>query len=83
MGFPRGMGRAEALRIPGVRAARRCFLYVGQAMEDEIIVVDASEFYAVGTVLDEWYIVPASAQRIRQFLAALLGVKEEEIELNC
>jgi len=51
MSFPRGMGRAEALRIPGVRAARRCFLYVGQAMEDEVIVVDASEFYAVGTVL--------------------------------
>jgi len=39
------------LRIPGVRAARRCFLYVGQAMEDEVIVVDANEFYAVGTVL--------------------------------
>ena len=69
------------MRIPGVRAARRCFLYVGQAMEDEVIVVDANEFYAVGTVLDQWYIVPA--QRIRQFLAALLGVKEEEIKLNC
>lgn len=64
-----------------MRAARRCFLYVGQAMEDEVIAVDASEFYAVGTVLDEWYIVAKDA--VGRLLAALLGVEEGEIELEC
>ena len=41
MDFPRCMGRVEALGVPGVRAARRCFLLVGEAWEDEVIVVDA------------------------------------------
>jgi len=69
------------LEIPGVRTARRCFLLVGGAWEDEVIVVDAGEFYAVGTVLDEWYVVPAYA--VRRFLAALLNVREEDISLSC
>jgi hypothetical protein len=59
------MGRVEALGIPGVRAA----------------VVDAGEFYAVGTVLDEWFIMDKDA--VRRFLAALLGVEEGKIELRC
>ena len=75
------MGRVEALGIPGVRAARRCFLLVDGAWEDEVIVVDAGEFYAVGTVLDEWFIVGRDA--VRRFLAALLGVEEGKIELRC
>ncbi|MDT7870816.1 MAG: hypothetical protein RQ839_11630 [Thermoproteus sp.] len=54
---------------------------MGQAMEDEVIAVDASEFYAVGTVLDEWYIVAKDA--VGRLLAALLGVEEGEIELEC
>jgi hypothetical protein len=74
------MGRVEALGIPGVRAARRCFLLVGGAWEDEVIVVDAGEFYAVGTALDEWFIV---GKDVKRFLAKLLNVKEEEVSLSC
>ncbi len=44
-------------------------------------MVDAEEFYAVGTVLDEWFIVGKDA--VRRFLAALLSVEEGEIELRC
>jgi hypothetical protein len=68
------MGRVGALGIPGVRAARRCILLVGEAWEDEVIVVDAGEFYAVGTVLDKWFIV--AKDTVRRFLASLLGVEE-------
>ncbi|MFZ8837436.1 MAG: hypothetical protein ACO2PM_00580 [Pyrobaculum sp.] len=75
------MGRVEALGIPGVRAARRCWLSVRGVDEDEVIVVDAGEFYAVGTVLDKWFIVDKDA--VRRFLAALLGVEEGKIELRC
>lgn len=75
------MGRVEALGVPGVRAARRCFLLVGETWEDEVTVVDAGEFYAVGTVLDEWFIVGKDA--VRRFLAALLGVEGGKIELRC
>ncbi len=75
------MGRVEALGVPGVRAARRCFLLVGGAWEDEVIVVDAEGFYAVGTVLDDWFVVGKDA--VRRFLAVLLSVEEGEIELRC
>jgi hypothetical protein len=81
VGFSQVHGSVEALEIPGVRAARRCFLLVGGAWEDEVIVVDAGEFYAVGTVLGEWFIVGKDA--VRGFLAALLGVEEGKIELRC
>jgi len=35
----------------------------------------------VGTVLDDWYAMPAEA--VRRFLAKLLNVKEEEVSLSC
>jgi hypothetical protein len=56
-------------------------LLVGETWEDEVIVVDAGEFYAVGTVLDEWFIVGKDA--VRRPPAALLGVEEGKIELRC
>jgi len=46
--FPRVRGSGGGVGDSGMRAARRCFLLVGGAWEDEVIVVDVGEFYAVG-----------------------------------
>jgi hypothetical protein len=39
------------------------------------------DVYAVGTVLDDWYVAPAQA--VKGLLAKLLKVKEEDILLSC
>jgi hypothetical protein len=49
--------------------------------EDEVLVINVGDVYAVGTPLDDWYVVPADAAR--RFLATFLGVEEGEIELKC
>jgi hypothetical protein len=77
------MGRVEVLRMPEVRFARRCWVYVGNAedYEEEVVVVRVGDVYVVGTVLDDWYVVPVHA--VRRLLAKLLNVDEEEVSLEC
>jgi hypothetical protein len=77
------MGRVEVLRMPEVRFAKRCWVYVGDAedYEEEVLVVKVGDVYVVGTVLDDWYAVPAHA--VRRLLAKLLSVDEEEVSLEC
>jgi hypothetical protein len=57
------MGWVEVLRMPEVRFARRCWVYMGGAedYEDEV-VVRVGDVYVVGTV-DDLYVVPARAVR--------------------
>jgi hypothetical protein len=74
-------GWVEVLRMPEVRFARRCWLSVGGVGEDEVIVVWTGGEYVVGTVLDDWFVVPVEA--VRRFLAKLLNVGEEDVSLNC
>ena len=76
------MGRVEVLRMPEVRFARRCWVYIGGAedYEDEV-VVEVGDVYVVGTVLDDWYVAPAHA--VRRLLAKLLSVDEEGVSLEC
>jgi hypothetical protein len=75
------MGRVEVLRMPEVRFARRCWVYMSGAedYEDEV-VVRVGDVYVVGTV-DDWYAVPAHA--VRRLLAKLLNTAEEDISLEC
>jgi hypothetical protein len=75
------MVRVEVLRMPEVRFAKRCWLSVRGVDEDEVIVVWTGGEYVVGTVLDDWFKVPAEA--VRRFLAKLLNVGEEDISLKC
>jgi hypothetical protein len=75
------MGWVEVLAMKEVHLARRCWLYVRGAYEDEVIVVWTGDVYVVGTVLDDWFVVPAEA--VRRFLAKLLNVEEEDISLSC
>jgi len=77
------MVRVEVLRMPEVRFAKRCWVYVGGAedYEEEVIVVWTGGEYVVGTVLDDWFKVPPDA--VRRFLAKLLNVKEEDVLLKC
>jgi len=77
------MGWVEVLAMPEVRLAKRCWVYVGGAedYEEEVLVVKVGDMYVVGTVLDDWYAMPAEA--VRRFLAKLLNVKEEEVSLSC
>ena len=77
------MGRVEVLRMPEVRFARRCWVYVGGAedYEEEVIVVWTGDEYVVGTVLDDWFKVPVEA--VKRFLAKLLNAAEEDILLKC
>jgi hypothetical protein len=74
------MGQADA--IP-VRTAERCFVYINgrRDYEEEIIVVWTGSEYVVGTVLDDWYVVPPDA--VKRVIAKLLKVKEEDILLKC
>jgi hypothetical protein len=76
------MGRVEVLRMPEVRFARRCWVYVGNAedYEEEVVVVKVGDVYVVGAV-DDWYAVPVHA--VRRLLAKLLNVDEEEVSLEC
>jgi len=76
------MGRMEALAMPEVRLAKRCWVYVGEDYEEEVIVVwTGGDVYVIGTVLDDWFVV--SAETVRRFLAKLLNVREEDISLSC
>ncbi len=76
------MGWVEALAMPEVRLVKRCWVYIGGAEDyEEEVVVKVGDMYVVGTVLDDWYAVPAEA--VKRFLAKLLNVKEEDISLKC
>jgi len=77
------MGWVEVLAMPEVRLAKRCWVYIGGAedYEEEVLVVKVGDMYVVGTVLDDWYAMPAEA--VRRFLAKLLNVGEEEVSLSC
>jgi len=77
------MGWVEALAMPEVHLAKRCWVYIGGAedYEEEVLVVKVGDVYVVGTVLDDWYAAPAHA--VRRLLAKLLNVKEEEVSLSC
>ena len=77
------MGWVEVLAMPEVRLAKRCWVYIGggEDYEEEVVVVKVGDVYVVGTVLDDWYAMPAEA--VRRFLAKLLNVKEEEVSLSC
>jgi len=77
------MGWVEVLAMPEVRLAKRCWVYIGGAedYEEEVLVVKVGDVYVVGTVLDDWYAMPAEA--VRRFLAKLLNVGEEEVSLSC
>jgi hypothetical protein len=81
MCFSGVMGWVEALAMSEVRLAKRCWLSVRGVDEDEVIVVWTGGEYVVGTVLDDWYAVPAHA--VRRLLAKLLNVKEEDVSLSC
>ena len=78
MRFSGVMGRVEALRMPEVRFARRCWVSVGGVDEDEV-VVKVGDMYVVG--IDDWYAVPAHA--VRRFLAKWFNAAEEDISLEC
>jgi predicted phosphoribosyltransferase len=67
----------------GWQKARRCWVYIdgSEDYEEEVVVVDAGEFYAVGTVLDDWYV--ATPDTVKQLLAKLLKVKKEDLSLKC
>jgi hypothetical protein len=75
------MVRVEVLTMKEVRFARRCWVSVRGVDEDEVIVVWTGGEYVVGTVLDDWFKVPAEA--VRRFLAKLLNAAEEDISLKC
>ena len=78
------MGWVEVLAMPEVRLARRCWVYVGNSedYEEEVIVVrTGGDVYVVGTVLDDWFVVPVDA--VKRLLAKLLNVEEEDISLSC
>jgi hypothetical protein len=77
------MGWVEVLAMPEVRLAKRCWVYVGnkEDYEEEVVVVRVGDVYVVGTVLDDWFMVPAHA--VRRLLAKLLNVDEEEVSLEC
>jgi hypothetical protein len=75
------MGWVEALAMPEVRLAKRCWVYIGGDYEEEVIVVWTGGEYVVGTVLDDWFVVPEAA--LRRFLARLLNAREEDISLEC
>jgi hypothetical protein len=76
------MGRVEVLRMPEVRFAKRCWVYIGGAEDYEgEVVVKVGDVYVVGTILDDWYAVPAHA--VRRLLAKLLNAAEEDISLKC
>ena len=49
--------------------------------EEEVVAVRVGDVYVVGTVLDDWYAVPAHA--VRRLLAKLLNAREEDISLSC
>ncbi len=80
-GFSGVVVRVEVLAMKEVRLARRCWLSVRGVDEDEVIVVWTGGEYVVGTVLDDWFKVPAEA--VRRFLAKLLNAREEDISLKC
>lgn len=44
-------------------------------------MVRAGDVYVVGNTLCDWFMVQAGV--LRRFLAKLLGVGEEEVELEC
>jgi len=73
------MGRVEAIVMPEVRVARRCWLSVAGVDEDEV-VVKVGDMYVVGTV-DDWYAVPVEA--VRRLPAKWFNVGEEEVSLEC
>jgi len=75
------MVRVEVLRMPEVRFAKRCWVYIGGAEDYEDVVVKVGDMYVVGTVLDDWYVAPAHAGR--RLLAKLFSVDEEEVSLEC
>jgi hypothetical protein len=75
------MGRVEVLAMREVRFARRCWVSVGGVDEDEVVVVKVGDVYVVGTVLDDWFVVPVEA--VRRFLARWFNVGEEEVSLEC
>jgi hypothetical protein len=77
------MGRVEVLKMPEVRLAERCWVYIGgrEDYEEEVIVVWTGGEYVVGTVLDDWFVVSPDA--VRRFLAKLLNVREEDVSLKC
>ena len=77
------MGWVEVLAMPEVRLAKRCWVYIGGAedYEEEMLVVKVGDVYVVGTVLDDWFMVPEAA--LRRFMARLLNVSEEEVSLEC
>jgi hypothetical protein len=64
-----------------VRFARRCWVSVGGVDEDELVVVRVGDVYVVGTVFDDWFVVPVEA--VRRFLAKWFNVDEEDILLEC
>ena len=45
------------------------------------MVVKVGDEYVVGTVLDDWFVVPVEA--VRRFLARWFNVGEEEVSLEC
>jgi len=69
--------------MPEVRFAKRCWVYVGNAeeYEEEVVVVNVGDMYVVGTVLDDWFAVPAHA--VKRLLAKLFNVGEEDVFLSC
>jgi hypothetical protein len=74
------MGRVEVLRMPEVRFAKRCWVYIGGAEDyEDVVVVKVGDMYVVG--IDDWYAVPAHA--VRRLLAKLLNTAEEDISLKC
>jgi hypothetical protein len=81
--FSGAMGWVEALAMSEVRLAKRCWVYIGgvEDYEEEVLVVKVGDMYVVGTVLDNWYVVPDAV--LRRFLAKLLNVEEEDVSLKC
>jgi hypothetical protein len=75
------MSRMEVLRMPEVRPAKRCWVVAAGRYEDEVLVVETGNVYVVGTVLDDWFVVPPHA--VRRFLAKLLNAREEDVSLKC
>jgi hypothetical protein len=72
------MGWVEAVVMSEVRFVRRCWVYVGGAEED-VVVVRVGGVYVVGG--DDWYVVPVEA--VKRFLAKWFNVGEEEVSLEC